>query len=230
MKRQIRMHIVDSYTYLSYSYAYPSNFSYTSQQRTVTNYSEKEKTEPFPKTQASFRIRSTATVKRSVSSQPRTVTNYLEKEKTEPFPKTQASFRTRKNRLHRSPSQYRILFYWKRHVNTQLLSYRKRQDCTVQHCILLILKNSRSPCQHRILVVAKKTSLNASSSQHRNLVISKKIWPHRSPLPIQNLNMHERQTAWKKKSLNRSQRPKPHLVWSQQRTSFRIRRAATAVI
>ena len=32
------------------------------QQRTVTNYLAKEKTEPFPKTQASFRIRRAATV------------------------------------------------------------------------------------------------------------------------------------------------------------------------
>ena len=121
------------------------------------------------------------------------MTNYLEKGKTEPFPKTQASFRTRKKRLHRSPSPYRILFYWKRHANTELLSYRKRQDCTVQHRILLILKNSRSPCQHRILVVAKKTSLNASSSQHRNLVISKKIWPHRSPFQYRILLQRKRQ-------------------------------------
>ena len=87
----------------------------SSQQRTVTNYIEKEKNEPFPKTQA-FRFISTVesitkvrlwliTSKkerlnrsqrpkpRFVSFQQRTVTNYIEKEKTEPSPKTQASSR-----------------------------------------------------------------------------------------------------------------------------------------
>ena len=147
------------------------SFCIETKNRTVTNYVEKEKTAPFPKTQASFRTRSAATVNRSVSSQQRTVTNYIEKEKTEPFPKTQASFRTRSdatvNPTVPHPS-YRI--------PRPVLSKKKglhRQP--PQHSILLILKNTRSPCQHRILVVAKKTSLNASSSQHRNLVISKKI-------------------------------------------------------
>ena len=48
------------------------------QQRTVTNYLAKEKTEPFSKP--------------TPFSKQKTVTNYLAKEKTEPFPTTQASF------------------------------------------------------------------------------------------------------------------------------------------
>ena len=47
----------------------------------MTSYSEKGKTESFPKAQVRF-----------VSSHQRTVTSYIEKEKTESLPKTQASF------------------------------------------------------------------------------------------------------------------------------------------
>ena len=48
------------------------------QQKTVTNYLAKEKSEPFPKP--------------TPFSKQKTVTRYLAKEKTEPFPTTQASF------------------------------------------------------------------------------------------------------------------------------------------
>ena len=62
------------------------------QQRTVTNYLVKEKTEPFPKP--------------TLFSKQKTVTNYFAKEKNELFPTTQASFRntitSRKKRLNRS--------------------------------------------------------------------------------------------------------------------------------
>ena len=52
------------------------------QQRTVTNYIEKEKTEPFPKTQASFRFMKKTKLHRSPSQDS---TCCSEKDKTAPF-------------------------------------------------------------------------------------------------------------------------------------------------
>ena len=144
-----------------------------SRQRTVTNYIAKEKTEPFPKTQASFRFMKKTKLHRSPSQYSSSVISKKQNCTVRHPNAALLLYRKRHNCTVRHPNTA-VLLHRKRqnctvchpnrapvvakkqnctvrHPNTTLLLYRKRQKCTVRH------PNTNAPLKRAINLFRKYT-------------------------------------------------------------------------